>query len=471
MKTADAIFETKKQFMLQAFQQNFEAISASDTAQMTRLRSDAIKTFEKLGFPSQALEKWKNTNLTDALHNDFEISYSKPEKPVDINNIFKCEIHNFETYLFTQLNQNYIFSQSPLTILDNGIIAGSLAEVMKLYPELFAKYYSKKIPADKDNGLVALNTAFAQDGFFIYVPDNVQVEKPVQMVHLVNTNHNVMIHPRNLIVLGKNSKLTLLQCDDSINHQFSFINAVSEYYLDEYASLDHYKLQNKDDKSVLYTHNFFHLENNSNLSTNTISLNGGLIRNEAYISIDGEHCDVNAYGLYLVDAKQHVDNNIFVEHLKPNSNSNELFKGIIDDQASAVFNGHVYVKKDAQKTNAFQRNKNILMTNEAKVNTKPFLEIYADDVKCSHGATVGQLDPEALFYLRSRGICERSARMLLMYAFGVEVVNNISIEILKTRIAKMVEMRLKGELSICDQCVIHCKDEKEITFNIDLSKI
>ncbi len=456
--------------MLNAFKEHFEELIAYDSDSMTALRSEGIKAFEKLGFPTQALEKWKSTSLKTALLNDFEISYSSPEKPVDINNIFKCEIHNFETYLFTQQNQNYIYSHSPLTIFENGIIAGSFLKVMKLYPDLFAAYYSKKLNCKVD-GLIALNTAFAQDGFFIYVPDNVQVEKPVQMVHLVNTSNNVMIHPRNLVILGKNSKLTLLQCDDSINHQFSFINAVSEYYLAENAVLDHHKLQNKDDKSVLYTHNFFYLEDHSRLSTNTLSLNGGLIRNETHVCIDGEYCDVNAYGLYLVDHKQHVDSQIFVEHLKPNSNSNELYKGIIDDEATAAFNGHVLVKKDAQKTNAFQRNKNILLTDHAKVDTKPFLEIYADDVKCSHGATVGQLDSETLFYLRSRGICERTARMLLMYAFGMEVVNKITIEVLRSRIDKMVEKRLKGELSICDQCMLHCKDEKEITFNIDLSKI
>nr|HPI86869.1 SufD family Fe-S cluster assembly protein [Bacteroidales bacterium] len=190
------------------------------------------------------------------------------------------------------------------------------------------------------------------------------------------------------------------------------------------------------------------------------------------VKLNGSGADAHINGLYLVDRKQHVDNRVFVEHAVADCTSKELFKGILDDEASAVFNGHVLVKKDAQRTNAYQQNRNILLTDKATVNTRPFLEIYADDVKCSHGATVGQLDSEALFYLRSRGICMASARLLLMYAFAAEVISGMTLQALKDRIDEMIRQRLRGELHICQTCVLHCANQdKEIHFDIDMSKI
>jgi Fe-S cluster assembly protein SufD len=199
--------------------------------------------------------------------------------------------------------------------------------------------------------------------------------------------------------------------------------------------------------------------------------NGGILRNEVFTDLQGSFCQAHLNGLYLVDKKQHIDNQVVVHHAKPDNTSTQLYKGIIDDEASAVFNGHIEVHRDAQRTEAFQTNRNILLNDAARVTTKPFLEIYADDVKCSHGATVGQLDPTAMFYIRSRGICERNARMLLMYAFAAEVIQKVKIDILRERLDMMVQKRLKGELSICDQCVLHCKDEHHFTFDIDMSKI
>jgi Fe-S cluster assembly protein SufD len=274
------------------------------------------------------------------------------------------------------------------------------------------------------------------------------------------------------VILGSNSSLRLVHCDDSVDDQVGFINSVSEVVLSENARLDHYKLQNKNDRSALINNVFFHLESGANLSTNAISLNGGLIRNEVYVRLNGRGSHADILGVYLMDREQHIDNQVFVDHAVPDCTSNELFKGILDDQASGVFNGHILVRKDAQRTNAYQNNKNILISDKAVIDSKPFLEIYADDVKCSHGATVGQLDSEAMFYLRSRGISADNARMLLMYAFAAEIVNKISIPKLKLRIDDLVKKRLRGELSICDQCVLHCNSrEQKVSFEIDMSKI
>ncbi len=249
-------------------------------------------------------------------------------------------------------------------------------------------------------------------------------------------------------------------------------NTVTEVFIDEGAKLNHNKLQNINNDTTIINSTYFHQEANSELLYDVISLNGGLIRNNTYAKLNGEGCDANIYGLYLMDKTQHIDNYTYIDHVKPNCTSKKFFKGILDEKSSGVFNGHVLVRKDAQKTSAIQKNQNILLTDTAKIDTKPFLEIYADDVKCSHGATVGQLDTEALFYLRSRGIELRNAELLLMYAFAAEVINYISIKALSTRIDDMVKKRLRGELSVCEQCVLHCSSqETPVHFDIDMSKL
>jgi Fe-S cluster assembly protein SufD len=464
-----AIVPDKDQ-ILSLFEKYKDEICLNDFPYITDLRSKALESFAINGFPNQSLEKWRNTNIVDSLAKSYNFHFTPFEGKVDIDKIFRCEIHNFETYMFTQLNGWYIYNQSPLTELPNGVIVGSMASALKAYPDITSKHYGKYAAFD-DNGMIAMNTAFAQDGIFIFVPDNVTIEKPIQMVNIVNINEDIFIQPRNLIVLGKNSKLTLVYCDDSIKHKSSFINSVTEVYVDENAEIDFYKLQNKDDASTVITNTFFVQEKNSHINTNILTFNGGLIRNETKVVMQGSHADAKIYGLYLVDKDQHVDNQVTMEHVAPDTKSYEQFKGIMDDNATAVFNGYVHVHREAQKTEAFQSNKNILLTDTASINTKPFLEIYADDVRCSHGSTVGQLDSEALFYIKSRGICDRNAKMLLMYAFAAEIVNKINIEVLRERIDSMIVKRLKGELSICDQCVLHCKENEMVNFEIDMSKL
>ncbi len=468
MKSASLIPDKTQLISLyHEFQKN---ISIADIPYVTALRNEALKSFEANGFPTQEIEEWKNTSLVNSLKPSYNFYFNPFKEKQDVDKIFRCEIHNFETYLFTQLNGWYIYKQNPITTLDNGVIAGSLSAAFQAYPELIQQYYGK-LSNIQNSGLTALNTAFAQDGIFIYVPDNVTVEKPIQMVNIVNIDESIFVQPRNLIILGKNAHLTFVFCDDSIRHETSFINSCTETFIDENASLDFYKMQNKDSRSTVITGSYFNLQKNSKLCSNTLTFNGGVIRNENYVTMAGSGSEAKVYGLYLMDREQHVDNQVYVDHQVPETLSYEQFKGIIDENASAVFNGHIHVCPDAQKTEAYQSNKNILLTDTARVTTKPFLEIYADDVKCSHGATVGQLDPEAMFYLKSRGICDRNAKMLLMYAFAGEIANKINIEVLRNRIDAMIVKRLKGELSICDQCVLHCKENEMINFKIDMSKI
>jgi len=466
-----SIFDLKD-YLSGVFADRLPEISNNDTSFVAARRANAYEIFNKAGFPHAALEKWRGTDLSRALNHEYHALPAPPSAELDIDKIFKCDVPHFETLLVTQLNGWYADRNNLIQVYPNGMIIGSLAEAFTKYPKLIEAHYGKYAD-DNAESLTALNTAMSQDGIFIYIPDNVTVEQNVQMVNITDFKQNLFLNTRNLVILGENSHLRLVQCDDSINHDVTFINTVTEVKIGRNSSLDHYKLQNKDDHTTLINSMYFHQDEGSSLSTNAISLNGGLIRNLSHVTMSGSHCNADVYGLYLMDRYQHVDNQVFINHAAPDCESRELFKGVLDDHASGVFNGHIKVHRDAQRTNAFQTNKNILLTDKASIDTKPFLEIYADDVKCSHGATIGQLDAEALFYIRSRGISESNAKILLMYAFAADVINKISIPELRQRMDDMVKKRLRGELSQCEQCVLNCSnhEHQKVEFNIDLSKI
>jgi Fe-S cluster assembly protein SufD len=470
MKKQDTIFPLKDK-LVNDFEIYRSEITVNNNEELINIRKSAFENFLKSGLPTQALEEWRNTDLTDVYNETYNHYYKPPEKFEDIDKIFQCNVPHLKTKMLAMYNGWYVAKDDYINKFPNGLIYGSFAHAIKEFPELVNKYFAK-IEEASENSFTNINTAMAIDGFFIYVPENVKVEIPIQLVNIIHHDKNIFIQTRNLIILEKNSKITLIHCDDSYNHQKSLINSVTEVYAAENSTIEHYKMQNLNNDSTLINTIYYSIDANTNLTTNGISLNGGKIKNNQYIYFNGTNCQANAYGLYLMDRKQHIDNMVYVKHNHPYCVSNELFKGILDDSATGAFNGHVYVGKDAYKTNAFQSNKNILLTDKAKANSKPFLEIYNDDVKCSHGSTVGQLDYEAMFYLRSRGISEHNAKMLLMYAFADEIIQKITIEPLKFRLEDMVKKRLRGELSVCDQCVLHCSQpEKEYNFEIDLAKI
>ena len=461
-----------KEYLTGVFSLRQQEITSNDTPFVAAKRAEAFNIFSKAGFPHAAIEKWRGTDLSRALNNEYHALPEMPSANLDIDKIFKCDVPHFETLLITQLNGWYADRKNLIKVYPNGMIIGSLAAAFSKYPELISEHYGKYAD-DNAESLTALNTAMSQDGIFIYIPDNVTVGQNLQTVNITDFKQNLFLNTRNLVILGENSHLRLVQCDDSINHDVTFINSVTEVKIGKNSSLDHYKLQNKDDHTTLINSMYFNQDEGSSLSTNAISLNGGLIRNLSHVTLSGRHCSADVYGLYLMDRYQHVDNQVYINHLAPECISRELFKGVLDDHASGVFNGHIKVHRDAQQTNAFQTNRNILLSDKASIDTKPFLEIYADDVKCSHGATIGQLDAEALFYIRSRGISESNAKILLMYAFAAEVINKISIPELRQRMDDMVKKRLRGELSQCEQCVLNCSshEHQKVEFNIDITKI
>ncbi|MBQ8222355.1 MAG: Fe-S cluster assembly protein SufD [Bacteroidales bacterium] len=442
---------------------SIETISSCDSPRIKKLRQEALNRFIDRGFPTNKMEKWRNSKLLECLNQDFNIESIENKK-----HDFCCVIQNLDAEVVTITNGFY--SDENLKTLSSGIIIGSTHKAMQEYPELFEKYFGT-CNINDDNGFYDINTALWKDGFFIYAPKNIVAEKPIQIIKITDEDNSPFIQTRNLIIAEANSQLQIIDCDDSIKEQSSFVNSYTEIIIGENAQLENYKLQNLNDNSSLLNTNTIKQLANSRLQTHTVSFNGGKIRNNIFVDIDGEGAECNLYGLYLVDKTQHVDNQIKVNHNVANCNSTEKFKGILDNEATAVFNGHVYVAPNAQKTNAYQNNSNIILTDKAKISTMPFLEIYADDVKCSHGSSIGQLDQEAMFYMQQRGISRENARMLLMYAFAAEISNNIGIEALRERIDDMIKRRLKGELSCCENCVFQCNTPKEYDFKIDLSKI
>ena len=440
--------------LVSLYETHRQQLVAGDTPRLAGLRDRAFQSFASLGFPDTKQEGWRHTDLKESLARLYDYPLD-PLKETDIQKVFQCNIPHLDTAILGQLNGWYVSRDVPLMELGNGMIMGSLSEARKKYPDLIEKYYGRAAD-DSTDAFTALNTAFVHDGIFVYVPAGVKSPRPVQMINVIHHESNLLIQSRNLIILGENARLSLVHCDDSYNHQGSFSNIVTEIFTGENAFLDHYKLQNLNNNSTLISSTFFRLDKAAGVESHYISLNGGLLRNNIRVVFDGPHGRADLFGLYLMDKKQHVDNQIFVDHASPECTSTEVFKGILDENARGVFNGHVLVRRNAAKTDARQSNKNMLLTDSARVNSKPFLEIYNDDVKCSHGSSVGQLDSMAMFYLRQRGISEESARMLLMFAFANEVVAKIAIPELRGRIEDMVKKRLQGELQICEQCVLHC---------------
>jgi Fe-S cluster assembly protein SufD len=424
---------------------------------MMQIREEAIHEFGVTGLPDRKDELYKYTSLQKL----FEPAYTMQLQPSNVDfrveDIFNCDVPNLHTRLEIILNGFYKVNGTALTELDNGIIIGSFAEALKRYPELVREHYAKHAGIQK-NSLVALNTAFAIDGLFIYVPRGLVLKDPVQVVHLPMTGIDTMLHYRNLFILEENATAEVIVCDHTLSPFRFLTNAVTEIYAGNGAQFHYSRIQNEHLNSNLLTNLFIHQEADSTVRSNTISLHGGLIRNNTNVLLNAPGGNNETYGLFLTDKNQHIDNYVNVDHARPNCTSTQLFKGILDDQSTGAFNGRILVRQDAQKTMAYQTNKNILMSDEAKMYSKPQLEIYADDVRCSHGATTGQLDENALFYMQSRGIPRQEARLLMLYAFAHEVIEKIQVTPLKDRINHLVDKRLRGELSRCNNCSMACGD-------------
>lgn len=436
------------------FENNRTAIEQHSAPSLNALRKSAIAFFKEQGIPNKTNELYKYTDLTPVFGRDFN-SQNNKIPTLDLNAVFHCNVPELNAYFVTMINGRY-HSDNQLTELQlKGIIVCSLNEAAEKYPDLFQQHYGKY--TNYQQSVVALNTAFAQDGLFIYIPKGQVIEKPIQIVSLLQTEEHLMIQPRNLIIVESNSEVRIIQCDHTITPHQYLSNTVTEVIVGENAIFDFYNLQDEHNWSSRIHSVFIHQLKQSNVLTSTITLNGGFIRNNLYISHQGIGCETQATGILLADLEQHIDNYVSIAHKFPNCYSNQLFRSILGHHSKGVFTGRIYVEKNAQKTQAFQSNNNVLLSETAKMHTRPQLEIYADDVKCSHGATVGQINEDALFYLRARGISKEEARLMLMYAFSHEVIKKIRVEALRERVAELVERRLRGELTRCASCMLNCK--------------
>ncbi|MFH1004172.1 MAG: Fe-S cluster assembly protein SufD [Bacteroidota bacterium] len=329
-----------------------------------------------------------------------------------------------------------------VAILPKEIIISSFAKAMDENSEIFSNHFLKYTDISTD-AFAAMNTAFTSDGVFIFVPDNTIVKSPIYIINIISSKEILLIQPHFLFVIGKNSEIKIIDSINTLNSNSKTVcNSVAEISVGENAKVQFYKLQNNCEKVHLISSVNVHQQKKSHFNTITITLNGDWIRNNLNIVTD-DNCESHLNGLFITHGAQHVDNHTLVDHRKPNCQSNQLYKGILGEQSTGVFNGKIFVSRDAQKTNAYQSNKNILLSDDATIYTKPQLEIYADDVKCSHGSTTGQINEDALFYLRSRGLNEDSAKNLLLFAFVDDVIEKIQIEPLKNHVKELVTKKLK----------------------------
>lgn len=418
-------------------------------------RKKAFQDFVQQGIPTRKNENYKYTNLHPQFTPDFDFILHKEETDADLNEVFRCDVPQLNTHLTLTYNGWFYNGNTGAGNLPAGVILDSLEKVARNHPELVQDYYSKLADTSEDP-LVALNTAFAKDGYFLYVPKNTRLDKPIQLINLLKAADSSMVNQRNVIVIDEGASAQVVICDHTLNLKQYLSNTVTEIFVDKNGRFEYYTLQNQHNNTTSLNSIYVQQEKNSTAETHTMSLHGGLIRNNLKFILNGENADAHMYGMAFLDRSQHVDNFTKVEHAKPHCQSNQVYKNVLDDQSTGAFSGQIHVVRDAQKTNAFQRNNNLLLTDKAAMHTKPQLIIDADDVKCSHGATVGQIDEEAIFYLRTRGIEEGKARMMMMNAFAHEVVEQIKIEALRNRIDELIEKRLKGEVAHCHDCAYNC---------------
>ena len=444
-----------EQQYIDLFSQCEAMICRHSTEVMNAPRAKAFADFERLGFPTTKEEKYKYTDAAKLFEPDYGLNLNRLDIPVNPYEVFKCDVPNMSTALYFVVNDAFYGKALPKTPLPEGVLLGSLKDLATQYPDLVKKYYGKLADTSKD-AITAFNTAFAQDGFMLYVPKGVVVDKPIQLVNILRADVNFMVNRRLLVVLEEGAQARMLVCDHAMDDVNFLSTQVVEVFVGDNAVFDFYELEETHNSTVRFSNMYVTQEANSNVLLNGMTLHNGTTRNTTEVTLNGCGAEINLCGMAIADKNEHVDNHTFIDHKVSDCTSNELFKYVLDDQSVGAFAGKVLVRPGAQHTASQQTNRNICATREARMYTQPQLEIYADDVKCSHGATVGQLDEKALFYMQQRGISYKEARLLLMFAFVNEVIDTIRMDALKDRLHLLVEKRFRGELNKCQGCAI-CK--------------
>ena len=418
---------------------------------MNAVRDRAFDDFQRLGFPSKKVERYKYTDMAALFEPDYGLNLNRLDIPVNPYDVFHCDVPNLSTSLYFVVNDAFYDKMLPKTQLPEGVIVGSLSAVAAERPELVAKYYAKIARTEKD-AATALNTMLAQDGLLVYVPKNVKVDRTVQVINILRSDVDLMVNRRVLIIVEEGAEIKLLFCDHAADDRRFLSTQVIEAFVGDNAALDLYCLEETHAKNVRVSNLYIEQQANSRVNHNIITLHNGVTRNRTDLALVGEGAECRLNGCVIADKQQHVDNNTLIDHKVPHCTSNQLYKYVLDGEATGAFAGRVLVRHGAQKTSSEMRNQNICATNKARMYTQPMLEIYADDVKCAHGSTVGQLNDAALFYMRQRGISLKEAKLLLEFAFVNEVVDSIQLEPLRDRLHHLVEKRFRGELNKCEGC-------------------
>ena len=426
---------------------------------MNVVRDQAFDDFVSSGFPTRKVERYKYTDIQKLFEPDFGVNINRLQIPVDPYETFRCDVPNLSTSLYFVVNDMFYHDEKPKGHLPEGVIIGSMRD----YPELVSKYYTKLAKTSED-AITALNTMLAQDGMLVYVPKNVKVDRAIQVINILKATPqnaqrvvpDLMVNRRVLVVVEEGAEIKMLFCDHAADDRNFLTTQVIEAFVGENASLDLYCLEETHYKNVRVSNVYIDQQRDSRVTHNVITLHNGVTRNKLDLTFSGEGAECQCYGCVIADKKQHVDNNTLIAHKVPHCTSNELYKYVLDNQAVGAFAGRVLVEHGAQQTASQMTNQNLTATKEARMYTQPMLEIYADDVKCAHGSTVGQLNDAALFYMRQRGISLEEARLLLQNAFVNEVIDHMQLEPLRDRLHYLVEKRFRGELNKCTGCKL-CK--------------
>ena len=436
------------------YQQHGDLLSRNSTSVLNASRDEAFQAFCKQGFPTRKQEKYRYTDISKLFEPDYGMNLRRV--PVEVNpfEVFRGSVPQLSTSPYFIVNDAFHTASEGHKALPEGVLVGSLKELSQRYPDLVSAYYGQLADVHTD-GITAFNTAFVQDGFFVYIPRNVVMEHPLQLINLMRSEIDMMVNRRILVVLEAGAQLRLLACDHALEGSKSLATQVVEVFVGAGAVFDYYELEETTSKHVRLSQLYVRQEADSQVLLNGMTLLGGVTRNTTSVRLVGEGASLRAYGMAIEDGEQVVDNQVYVEHAVPHCTSNQLYKYVLDHRSIGAFAGLVKVLPGAHHTESQQTNRNLCATREARMYTQPQLEIYNDDVMCSHGATVGQLDEAALFYMRQRGISEKEARLLLMFAFVDDVIDTVQIDTLKDRLRQLVELRFRGELGkACASCGI-----------------
>ncbi len=437
------------------YQQVRQLIISHSSDVMNAIRDQAYEDFKAQGFPTKKVERYKYTDIPSLFEPDYGLNIQRLTIPVDPYQAFRCDVPNLSTLLYFVVNDGFYNQALPKSHLPEGVKVCSLKEMSEENPELVSKYYAK-IAGSNSDAVTALNTMFAQDGLFVYVPKHVQVERAVQVINILRSDVDLMVNRRVLVVVEEGASIKMLFCDHAADDRRFLSTQVVEAYVGDNASLDLYCLEETHNKNVRISNVYIDQRANSRVNHNVITLHNGVTRNRLDLHLSSEGAECQCFGCVIADKSQHVDNNTLITHHVPNCTSNELYKYVLNEHATGAFAGRVLVEHGAQKTISQMTNQNLCATKEAHMYTQPMLEIYADDVKCAHGSTVGQLNEAALFYMQQRGIPEHEAKILLQNAFINEVIDKMKLEPLRDRLHYLVEKRFRGELNKCEGCNL-CK--------------